>query len=482
MMNDSGYIKTVTDKVEQTISRYDLISEGARVLVAVSGGADSVCLLHLLAGMRDMRKYKLFAAHLNHGIRGSEADRDEKYVRALCESLSVRLYAEHADIPTIAKESGLSEEEAGRRARYAFFARICAENKIDVTATAHNKNDQAETVIMRLLRGSGTAGLRGIKYKREDGVVRPLLDVTREEIEGYCREAKLEYKTDSTNLDDGYTRNKIRHTVIPALCEINPNAVGSIVKCAAAAGEDADFIDGYVRRLQTRLGAPILKSMYKALDIESLGYIKSRAIVSRLIIFCAADAMGDDYSLERKHLDIIINYAKTEGSGSLSLPGGLRVIKRDGWLEFRPPSDAEYNNSGEKGLNLYNNSEFCIEVEPDKLYNINNCSIIFRIKPITELTSAERKSAVDYDVIGGDSARLYIRNRRDGDRIAVYKNGRSRKLKKLFIDLKIPRDERESVPILCTEDNIISAVGVRVGEPYKITKRTEKALVIDYLK
>lgn len=479
MINDNSGSR-VPDKVYNTILRHNLLPDKSRVLVAVSGGADSVCLLHILCGMRKTHGYKIYAAHLNHGIRGDEAARDEDYVKSLCDSLNVKLFVRYEDVTAAAKERGLTEEEAGRRARYEFFADVLRENNIDFAATAHNRDDQAETVIMRLIRGSGLSGMRGIKYSRTDGVVRPLLDVMRADIEQYCRENGLEYKTDSTNLNDDYTRNKIRHSVIPVLKEINPAAADALARFASSVGEDADFMDGYAKRLYARLGSPAVKSKYKALDIESLKIIGSRSVVSRLIILCAREAMRSDYSLEKKHIDMIIDFAESENSGSLDLPGGLMVSKNYGWLEFCLKDD----NFGEKGLSFSNNSGFCIEVEPDKLYNIESGRYVYHIElkvvPKQDFRRGKKVQALDYEkVCGENGASLVLRSRRGGDRISVYKDGGSRKIKKLFIDLKIRREERAGIPLLCSGGEVLAVIGIRVSEKYKVTRDTKNVLVVN---
>lgn len=503
MMNKNvSYIELVTKKVQNTIKQQGLAENGSSILVAVSGGADSVCLLHVLSSIKNSFNYNISAAHLNHSIRGAEADRDEDYVIGLCKKLKIKCYTEKTDVPKLAQEKGLTEEEAGRRARYEFFERVLSENNINYVATAHNKNDQAETVLMRIIRGSGLTGLRGIKYKREDCVIRPLLDVSREEIENYCREAEIDFKTDSTNKDDNYTRNKIRHQLIPLASEINPSVVDALANLSKTLGDDADFIDNYAKRLYARINPPLFKGSYKAIDIESLKLIDNRSIVSRIILLCARDAMGSDYSLEKKHIDSICSFFESEGNGSINLPKGLVVQKSYGWLEFKSSyapgnknllnnkENAEQNtDNSEKDLNLYNNKDFCIEVQPNKLYNIKYADYGYKIKldvvPKDKVRLLDGELALDWDMISGgrDAKKLIVRNRRSGDRIAVYKNGMSRKLKNLFIDLKIRREERDAIPLLCDDiDNILAVVGIRANEEYKMTKDTDNVLVVHYEK
>lgn len=498
MSKNISYIELVIEKVQNTINQQGLAENGSSVLVAVSGGADSVCLLHVLSSIKNSFNYNISAAHLNHSIRGAEADRDEDYVIGLCKKLKIKCYTEKTDVPKLAQEKGMTEEEAGRRARYEFFERVLSENNIDYVATAHNKNDQAETVLMRIIRGSGLTGLRGIKYKREDCVIRPLLDVSREEIENYCREAEIDFKTDSTNKDDNYTRNKIRHQLIPLASEINPSVIDALANLSKTLGDDADFIDNYAKRLYARINPPLFKGSYKAIDIESLKLIDNRSIVSRIILLCARDAMGSGYSLEKKHIDSICSFFESEGNGSINLPKGLVVQKSYGWLEFKISPKLRENNKEndeknidfeEKDLNLYNNKDFCIEVQPNKLYNIRYADYGYKVNldivPKDKVKLKSGDTALDWDMISGGSnaKKLIIRNRRSGDRIAVYKNGMSRKLKSLLIDLKIRREERDAIPLLCDDiDNILAVVGIRANEEYKMTKDTDNVLVVHYEK
>lgn len=481
---NTDIINTVLDKVSAAMDEYSMLPRGAEVAVALSGGADSVCLLDALLRLSKTKKFTVCAAHLNHMIRGEEAERDMKFCGDLCEKLGVALYTEKRDVPKLAEENGLTDEEAGRRARYDFFARLMSERDIKAAATAHNKNDRAETVLMRIIRGTGLSGLRGIRYKRGDSVIRPLLDVTRSEIEEYCEAAGLEYITDSTNSDARYTRNNIRLNLLPLIeKEFNPSVVNALCNLADSAAEDADFMEGYAERLYARLRPPLTNSGIKALHIESLRTVAQKSIVSRLIMLCAKDAMGEDYKPERKHIEAVHKIIDGESSGT-ELPGGLRVSERYGWLEFWA-SDKDKNNA--ESLNSCNNIEFCVEVGADKLYNIEKTGAEISITLIGKDALGAMKGDIllDADKLGLDdesikTARFKLRSRIAGDRIAVYKNGKTKKLKSLFIDRKIRREDRAAVPVLCFGDEIIAVLGVRVSEIYKPDKHTKNYLVVHY--
>ena len=324
----------VPEKVRQTIRRHDMLAPGESVLVGISGGADSVCLLHVLWALQGELGIRVLAAHVNHGIRGEEADRDQEFVRSLCARWDVPLFEENIQVRELAKEEGISLETAGRLARYRFFSRIAGEQGITKTATAHNRNDQAETVLMRILRGTGIDGLAGIQYCRRDGVIRPLLDVEREEIEAYCAAHGLRYCTDSTNGENSYTRNRIRNQLIPELqAQFNPGIVQTLSVLAENMAEDGGFIDGYTRRLYRRINSPAPAKKPVVLDIASLAMVEP-CVRIRLVRLAARDAMGDAYALERRHVDAVLDLLEKETGAQAELPGGLRAAVRYGWLAF----------------------------------------------------------------------------------------------------------------------------------------------------
>lgn len=230
-------------KFLSTIKSYGLIEKGDKVVLAISGGPDSVAMLHLFCAIRDEWSLTLYAVHLNHQYRGELADRDAHYVEELCNSLDVQLFSFSSNVEAIAKELKTSFEDAGRQERYRLFFKIKDEMKADKIAVAQNKNDQAETVLMRLIRGSGIEGLSGIDYKRADNVIRPVLDLSRAEIESYCAQHELAPRIDHTNEDVKYTRNKIRKEVMKQMMEVNPLVIDQIVRTSHLLRDENTIIE-----------------------------------------------------------------------------------------------------------------------------------------------------------------------------------------------------------------------------------------------
>ena len=233
----------IFEKVLSTINKYKLIENGDKIVLGLSGGPDSVCLLHILYRLKEKLDIEVYAAHLNHQIRGIEAQKDALYITQLCENLGVTSFVKSIDVPKYCKENGLSVEEGARKLRYEMFEEIKQKTKSNKIAIGHNLNDQAETILMRIMRGTGLQGLRGIEYIRDNNIIRPILDIDRKDIEAYCEEYELNPRIDHTNLETIYTRNKIRLELIPYMKDnFNPNVIESIVRMSNSLKTDSDYI------------------------------------------------------------------------------------------------------------------------------------------------------------------------------------------------------------------------------------------------
>lgn len=459
----------IIDIVRNTIRQNSMVSKGDTVLVGLSGGADSVCLLHILKFLSKELGIKLAAAHIHHGIRGDDADRDAEFARDICKRLDIPFYLNRADVPTLSKEKNVSLETAGRLARYQIFREICRKNKISLTATAHNRNDQAETVLMRVFRGAGIDGLAGIRYVRPDGVIRPLLDVTREEIEIYCQENNLRFCIDKTNLENDYTRNRIRNQILPMLKEeYNPNILGALSNVARNMAEDGDFLDGYAERLYKSMGCPLPKRRPVVLDIESLKLVQP-SIRTRLLSLAAKEAMGKSYHADRVHWEMVNSLLDKETGSGVMLPGELYVVVRYGWLAFEAETD--------RAKKVQNDEKVQFNIEIDKIYEIDKKTISFSLTD-GDIKLNKNQMILDYDKV--DIKNLTLRYRENGDKIALFKDGKKKKLKDYFIDKKIPKEERDKILLICNDDEVVAAVGYRVAETYKKDKDTKRGLVITY--
>lgn len=230
-------------KILQTIKKYNLIEENDSVVIGVSGGPDSICLLHILNELKQELNFKIYVAHINHMIR-QEADEETEYVKDFCKNLGIECYIKRIDVVKIANNLKRGTEEIGRQIRYEFFNEILEKTSSNKIATAHNNNDKVETIIMNILRGSGTSGLKGIEVKRDNKYIRPLINVTREEIEEYCLNNNLDPRIDKSNNENIYTRNKIRNIVIPYIKEeFNPNIIKTINRLSEVAIEENEYLE-----------------------------------------------------------------------------------------------------------------------------------------------------------------------------------------------------------------------------------------------
>ena len=412
-----------------------------RYLLGLSGGADSVCLFHLLR----LNGFDFSAAHINHGIRGSEADSDEEFCRGLCQKHGIVLHLHRADVPAIAKESGKSLEEAARDVRYAFFEEVMRKESIPVLLTAHNADDNAETLLLSLVRGCSTSGACGIAKSRAlaFGVVeRPILAYGKKDIVSFCRANSFDFVTDSTNANISYPRNRIRKNILPELEAINPEFLTAFARFTESARADSEFLDREAEKFADNL---ILAK------IASLPYpIASRALAS------AAYKAGA--SPEAVHIRAMIEMAE-KGSGSLSLPGAVRAECRGEHLVFTA-------DTREKSTPTYP----CFDPTELKLGENSlprGTLILAAGESASDLSQISKKTAsarIDLDKIKG---KIYARPRREGDRILI--GGMHKSLKKLVSEKlsHLPLEERRSLPVICAGDEIVWVPGIDPSDAYK---------------
>ena len=420
-------------QVLKAIERFSLF-ENRNITVALSGGADSMALLSVLLELKQEYSLNIFAAHFNHKIRGAEADRDEAFVKAECERMGVELFLGSADVPLYAKEKGLSLELAARELRYEFLKKVAK----DCVATAHTASDNAETVIFNLTRGSGAEGLCGIPPKR-DIYIRPLIFATREQVEEYCKKKDIPFVNDSTNFCDDYTRNKIRHNVIPVLKQINPSFEQAVSKTSSILKEDSVFLNSLaVRFLEENLKDD-------RLSLEKIGEL-SEAVAKRVI---RKFIERQDLSPENIHIEEAYNIAVS--GGKTNLPKDFHLISKKGYLYFE--KDAEMN---EKSVKITESENIFFE----NGQKVNNLFL---------------NNAIDCDKIVGN---WKIRTRLSGDSIRLKGRGCTKQLNKLLNELNIPVNFRDTLPVIADEKGVVWVYGVGVAERCKVTENSKRVYII----
>ncbi len=417
----SDFEKTVLT----TIEKYNMLEKGATVIVALSGGADSVSLLNALISIKEKYSLNIKAAHVNHNLRGAEAERDENFVRKICAEKNVELFVKSVDINIIADEEKISTELAGRQERYRFFEELNTRFNAK-TATAHTADDNAETVIFNLIRGAGLNGLCGIKPVRE-GIIRPLINLGREEVERYCEENNLEFVTDSTNLTDDYTRNKIRHKIIPVIRELNPGFIGTVKNETEVLSGINSYIElkseEYIKNAEVENGCSCEK-------LREIPDALKPAVIYTLL-------RKNGIMPESKHISLIAGILET---GAVDLNGSLRAVSKQGTLRFID-KEVQENKFSEKELKL--DMSFC--------YNGNKYSV----KEINS-EGALKKSVLEKDAV--------FRTRRAGDSFTLPRRKVTKSLKKLFNELKIPEEKRDSVMLLASGSEVLWIEGVGASE------------------
>ncbi|WFD10118.1 tRNA lysidine(34) synthetase TilS [Tepidibacter hydrothermalis] len=460
----------IINKVRETIKKNNLVNGGDKIILGVSGGPDSICMLHILNYLKDEFNIKIYAAHLNHKIRGIEAQKDAMYVAKICDIMRVPCFIRAIDVPAYCKEKGVSLEEGARTLRYNMFFEIKDKIGADKIAIAQNINDQAETVIMRMMRGTGLQGLKGIQYKREDGIIRPLLDVDRAYIEEYCEQNNLNPRIDQTNLEEIYTRNKIRLKLIPYMVEnFNPNLKESIARMTNLLKDDSDFIMEQLNKSFDEICSKISDNTI-SIDIDQFTNTH-KALKNRIIRKCINFVLGNIEGIEQKNIQDVNDLINSDKNNiRIDLPKGILVYKKNGKILFTDEEIIEEKIS-------YN---YIIPKSGYIKIKESNTIVESKILNIDEYDKSSNDKYIkffDADKIKGS---LNIRNRRNGDKIKLLGLGGSKKIKDLFIDLKIPKEERDLIPILSDEKGIIWVIGHRMSEDYKIDSNTNNILRISF--
>lgn len=448
------------NKVIETIKKFNMLNNGENIVVGLSGGADSCALTHILTRLSGKMDLHITAVHINHGIRGEEAERDERSAEEFCRRLNIEFIAYHCDIPSEAAKRGIGEEEAGRLVRYEKFYETAEKKNGAKTAIAHNMNDKAETLIMNLCRGAGMKGLAGIKPVG-GSIIRPLIFCTRDEIEKYCDDNNIEYCTDSTNLQNEYTRNKIRNILLPWLSEnINPAAGMNMANASELLREEEEYLESKAQEQYKKL---LKDSGDGFVSLNADGLASEHSVIRRRVLRIALRSLRPDMrDFGRKHIENAEDILMGDTGRRISLPGGITVSKGYGLINI-----------------LYDREKqgaFCYDIEPGKKYFIKETEryVLLSLNEEKNIKNAVNicTKKIDYDKI---KDKIQLRTRQTGDFISI-KNGR-KKIKDIFIDDKIPSDKRDSYPMLVCGKSVI-IVGNRLGTDYYVGQDTKNILYI----
>lgn len=324
------------EEVLETIKKYSMIENGEKLVLAVSGGPDSICMLDILNDIKNDEtidiNFEIVVAHVNHMIR-KEAEEDEKYVKKYCEEKQIEFYSKSIDVQKMANNNKIGVEEAGRKARYDFFDEILEKTNAQKIAIAHNKNDKVETVLMHILRGSGINGLKGIEAKRGK-YIRPLIECERNEIEEYCTEKNLQPRIDKTNFENEYTRNKVRNLLIPYIQkEFNPNLIQTIDRLSNLVAEEEKYMDKQVEKAYKEM---LISKKEKEIQLDLKTFnIQEKVIKSRIILYTITRLFGNSKGLEKIHIEDIIKLCSNNiGNKYLTPNKNIKILIKNHKIYF----------------------------------------------------------------------------------------------------------------------------------------------------
>lgn len=462
-----GSINKTIKKVRHTIIKYNMIRDGDRVVVAVSGGPDSVCLLDILQELEDELGIELVVAHFDHGLRPGEDETENSFVESLAAALTLPFETKKVD-PGMGQKSASIEERA-RHARYQFLEEVKEKFSAQKIATGHNLNDQAETVLMRLLRGSGPSGLAGIPPCREEKIIRPLIEITRGEIESYLEHKGLTHMTDSSNLQACYLRNKIRLELLPRLREYQPRIVELLGRTADIMRNDEAWLAAQAEEwvggsTETRVDGEEIR-----ISLSSF-IILPEALKNRVIRYALKMTGGSLRRVSFRHIEAIRQMAMGEKPQALvNLPNGIIVKKVYDRLVFTGTKDSRSEG-------------FCYLLDGPGKFDLTalGCTIL--------LTEVEKAALSDMGAsrwcafLNADHLiyPLMIRNVRPGDKFVPFGMSGHKKIKDFFMDLKVPSETRAQTPILFCRDIPIWVCGFRIDDRFKILPDTKKTLKVTF--
>jgi tRNA(Ile)-lysidine synthase len=495
-------------KIIDFIQRHSLISPEEIVVVGVSGGADSVCLLHVLAKCQKRLGIKLHVAHLNHQLRGAESEADAEYVSNLAGSLDIPITIDRQDVAAYRIERNFSLEEAARELRYAFLAKVAREVGANRIAVGHTRDDQVETILMHILRGAGIIGLCGLapcspmaydrhgislpvsllslRAKRSNLlVIRPLLDVTREETTSYCQEHQLDPRIDSSNRSLSFFRNRLRLQLLPLLRQYNPSVDQALLRLADIAKEDNAFIEQHASGLWEQVARQENNAIYfDRKQIASLPIALQRQLLRAAVTRLA----GDTRDIEASHIEAARTLLNKAVGKKISLPHEL--VCHGGYNELVITSTAKQSQlppcpfpplPGEFPLKVPGRTVFPGWKVIASMVGERVDSLSLRGILSTGGGTRQSNLVADFD-LHRTGTELFVRQRRSGDRFQPLGMSMSKKLYEFMVDAKIPRSWRGHVPIVCSPQQIVWVVGWRIDDRVKVTEASKEILRLEFIR
>ncbi len=442
-----------------------MFAPGQRVGVAVSGGADSVCLLTVLRELAPGLGLTLSVLHLNHQLRGADSDADERYVGELASNLDLEVRSARADVLRIASETGDNLEQAARRVRREFFLDFLRRGVLDRVALGHTRSDQAETVVFRFLRGSGTGGMAGMRPLTEEGLARPLIEIERAEVEEFLKDRGVAWREDASNRDSRFARNRIRHDLLPRLTQENPRLTATLARLAAVAGDEESYWDAEIRRVVE--GRLLINTPGVVFRVDWIGALHP-AVARRVIRSAIVSVKADLRSIGMEHVERILELTRDrEGSARLQVPG-VDVLRSFDWVRMAPPGT--YYDAVVRDYDL--------SVPVPGNVELPGCrsSLGLELEPEAGAAgSAYNKdgSQLDWGRISGG---LRVRSWRPGDRYRPVGHTCETKIKFLFQDARIPLWERRGWPVITCGDSIVWCAKFGPATEYAVSGRTHSVL------
>ena len=450
---------TIINKVRETIRENKLIEKGDNIIVGASGGPDSQFLIYALVELRKEMDFTIVLAHLNH-LHRKEADFDESLVEDTAKKFGLDFRKKAASMDDYAKKYGLSSEDAGRRLRYEFFRGIQKDYPKSKIAVAHNLDDQAETVLMRIIRGTGVEGLRAMDYRNND-IIRPILDIKKAKILEYLDREKIPYAIDKTNFTADYTRNKLRLEIIPEIEMINPNFKESLVNLSEIATNEISISDSYIKNIYEDI---IIQRKIDSISFDKVGFEnKDKAIQARLIRRAIGEIKKEVRDISKDNIDNFLSLT--------DLANGKSIIKDD--LLFLK-SYKFYRLGLIKEDSQAIEDEISIDIGDEISFGDK------RIK-ISSVSDFQKKHGKNIEYFDRDKLTfpLSVRFRKNGDKFRPIGLGHSKKLKDFFIDMKVDKEKREKIPLILSENDIIWVTSFRSSEDYKVDPSTKNIMKIE---